>query len=64
MNKDLLYSTVNSTQYLEKNLKKSRCKKKKKRVDEWICITDSLCCTSEINIIVNCTPIKMKNKYQ
>ena len=29
-----------------------------------IVITDSLCCTPEINIIVNCTPIKIKNKYQ
>ena len=43
-NKNLLYSTGNSTQY---SVMAYMGKESKKRVD--ICITDSLCCTPETN---------------
>ena len=46
MNKDLLYSTGNSTQYF---VMAYMGKESKKRVDKCICITDSLCCTPETN---------------
>ena len=48
-NKDLLYSTGNSTQY---SIMAYIGKESKKRVDICICITDSLCCICEINTIL------------
>ena len=42
-NKDLLYSTGNSTQYFV------MAYMGKERVDICICMTDSLCCTPETN---------------
>ena len=45
-NRDLLYSTGNSTQY---SVMAYTGKESKKRVDICICITDSLCCTPETN---------------
>ena len=45
-NKDLLYSTGNSTQY---SVMAYMGKESKKRMDICICITDSLCCTPETN---------------
>ena len=45
-NKNLLYSTANSTQY---SLMASIGKEPKKRVDICICVTDSLYCTAETN---------------
>ena len=46
-NKNLLYSTENSTQYSV--MVYMGKESKKKRVDIGICITDSLCCTPETN---------------
>ena len=43
-NKDLLYSTGNSTQY---SVMTYMGKASKNRVDICICITDSLCCVAE-----------------
>ena len=43
-NKNLLYSTGNSTQY---SVMTYMAKESKKRVAICICITDSLCCTAE-----------------
>ena len=43
-NKDLLYSTGNSTQY---SVMAYVGKESKKRVDIRICLTDSLCCIPE-----------------
>ena len=48
-NKNLLYSTGNSIQYSVMAYMGKDSKKKKKRVDICICITDSLCCTPETN---------------
>ena len=45
-NKDLLYSTGNSTQY---SVMAYMGKDSRKRVNICICITDSLCCTPETN---------------
>ena len=45
-NKDLLYSTGNSTQYSAMTYMR---KESKKRVDICICVTDCLCCTEETN---------------
>ena len=45
-NKDLLYSTGNSTQY---SVMTYMGKESKKRVDICKCITDSLCSTEENN---------------
>ena len=45
-NKDLQYSTGNSTQYF---VMAYMGKGSKKRVDICICITDSVCCTLETN---------------
>ena len=45
-NKDLLYSTGNSTQYSAMTYMR---KESKKRVDICICVTDCLCCTAETN---------------
>ena len=44
--KSLLYSTGNSTQYFTVNY---MGKEAKKRVNTCVYITDSLCCTAEIN---------------
>ena len=54
-NKDLLYSTGNSTQYSVMTYVGKESKK------EWIYITDSLCCTPETNttLQINYTPIKI-----
>ena len=45
-NKNLLYSTGNSTQY---SVMAYMGKESKNRVDICICITDSLCCTPKTN---------------
>ena len=44
-NKDLLYSTGNSTQHLVKTYKGKESKKE--YIDRGICIPESLCCTPE-----------------
>ena len=44
-NKDLLYSTGNCTQYFVITYKG---KKSEKKIDIYVCITESLCYTSEI----------------
>ena len=46
VNKDLLYSTGNSTHY---SIMTHMGKESKKRIDICVCITDSLCCTAETN---------------
>ena len=45
-NKDLLYSSGNSTQY---SVMTFMGEESKKRQDICICITDSLCCTPDTN---------------
>ena len=59
MNKNLLYSTRNSTQY-------SVMTYMRKEKDRCMCITDSLCCTTETNSIVkiNYTPVKIIMKKE
>ena len=54
--KDLLYSTRNSTQYSVMTYMGIESKK----VDRYICITNSLCCTAKVNttLQINCTPKK------
>ena len=52
-NKDLPYSTGNSTHY---SVIAYMGKESKKRVDICICITDSLCCTAETNNIISTIP--------
>ena len=47
-NKDLLYSTANSTQY---SVISYMGIEPKKRVGMYICIAGSLCCTEETNIL-------------
>ena len=49
-NKVLLYNTGNYVQYLRINY---NGKEYEKRMDICICITESLCCTLEINNIVH-----------
>ena len=46
VNKDILYSTANSTQYSVVTYIE---KESKKRVDMFICITDSFCYIAETN---------------
>ena len=58
-NKNLLYSTGNSTQYSV--MAYMGKESKKKRMDVCICITDSLCCTPETKttLLIEYTPIKI-----
>ena len=57
MNKNLLYSTRNSTQY-------SVMTYMRKEKDRCMCITDSLCCTTETNSIVKNQLYSNKNNNE
>ena len=60
ISKVLLCSTENSIQYSVTN---HNGKESEKNAYIYICITDSLCCTAEINttLQINYTPIKFEN---
>ena len=50
-NKDLLYSTGNYTQYLVITYNGKESEKEYTYIYTYICITESLCCTLEINTL-------------
>ena len=50
VNKDLLYGTGNYTQYFVIPYKVNESGKKKKK-DMYVCLTESLCCTPETEIL-------------
>ena len=57
-NKNLPYSTGNSTQYFVSTYKGKKSEKKKR--DIYVCITESLCYTSETNTILQISYTSIK----